>query len=348
MKVKTKTIGIIICLALLLNITALAAEMPAEIIPVGHTMGIKVYTEGVLIIGTAPVLTAEGEKDPAGLAGLAKGDVITHIEDKPILSAKEMQNAIRNSEGRELLIRIRRDNKTEELRAEAVKSATDGELKLGVWIRDSMAGIGTITFYDPKTQLFGALGHGVNDSQTGGLLEISAGQIVHSVVVDVMPGQSGAPGELRGQFDSQCDGGELLDNTNNGVFGILKGKSVLGEKLRAPMPVGAPEELKTGRATILSNVQGNEIEEFDIEITKIISENGNAKNFMIKVIDDRLIGITGGIVQGMSGSPVIQDGKIMGAVTHVLINDPRRGYGIFIHSMINDGMKSLKMSKKVA
>lgn len=345
---KIRKIGIIISLALILNITALAADMPSEVVPGGHTIGIKVFTEGVLIIGTAPVLTAEGEKDPAGLAGLAKGDVITHIDDKPILSAKDMQGAVRNSGGREMLLRIRREGKTEEMRAEAVKSSNDGELKLGVWIRDSMAGIGTITFYEPDTKLFGALGHGVNDSETGGLLEISSGQIVHSVVVDVTPGQSGAPGELRGQFDSSVDGGSLLNNTNNGVFGVLREKSVLGEEAKKPMPVGAPEELKTGKATILSNVRGNEIEEFDIEITRIISENGSAKNFMLKVTDERLIGITGGIVQGMSGSPVLQNGKIMGAVTHVLVNDPKRGYGVFIHSMINDGLNSLKRNDKAA
>ncbi len=337
----------VILAVMLCGIPAMAAELPREVVPGGHTLGIKVYTDGVLIANTAPVMTPEGEKDPAGLAGLETGDRITHINDKPIQSAKELQDAVKASDGEEMLVRLCREGRTLEVRVRPVHCSADGGARLGVWVKDSMAGIGTITFYDPKTGLFGALGHGVSDSG-GALLPISSGTAIPSVVEQVKQGLPGTPGELQGAFDADVVGGDLLKNTESGLFGILREPSMLGRDNVETIPVATAEEIKVGQATILANVEGNKVAPYDIEITRIMLEKGKIKNFMIKVCDPMLLETTGGIVQGMSGSPILQNGKLAGAVTHVLVNDPKRGYGIFIQNMLEEGVKSLQPGFLVA
>jgi stage IV sporulation protein B len=205
-----------------------------------------------------------------------------------------------------------------------------------------MAGIGTFTFYDPESGLFGALGHGISEAETGRLLPMGSGHVLYSEVESVRAGQPGNPGELKGVFRDDKQYGYLLKNSETGLYGKLPDAEALGPGGHTPIPVAQGSEVKEGAALILSNVRGDLVELFDAEIIKIYPIENDPRNFMIRVTDERLISITGGIVQGMSGSPVIQDGKLVGAVTHVLINDPLRGYGIFAESMLREGINALE------
>ena len=208
----------------------------------------------------------------------------------------------------------------------------DGVYRHGAWIRDSIAGIGTMTFYDPATRTFAALGHGVTDTDTAMLMPLASGAVMEASVKAVKAGAPGAPGEMRGDFDLEEDMGTLYANTDCGIFGTLdEGCKV--DTSRA-LPIASREEVETGRATILSTVQGDTTEEYDVVIEKIYSPSTETRNLLVRVTDDRLLEKTGGIVQGMSGSPIIQNGKLVGAVTHVLVNDPTRGYGILIENML--------------
>ena len=228
-----------------------------------------------------------------------------------------------------------------QLTAQAVKCSTDGAYKLGAWIRDSMAGIGTLTFYDPETGAFGALGHGINDVDTALLMPLESGSIMYATVADVKKGESGSPGELHGAFQVDRDMGELYANTGSGVFGTLTDDS-LTDGLR-PVPVAARREVKLGGATILSNVAGDTVEEYAVEITKVYpGSGGDTRELMVKVTDPRLLEATGGIVQGMSGSPILQNGKLVGAVTHVLVNNPTEGYGILAETMLAQTPQTLE------
>jgi len=196
----------------------------------------------------------------------------------------------------------------------------------------SVSGIGTLTFYDPRSKVFGALGHGINDTGTRSLMRMGTGMLLDAEVVDVRKGSSGQPGELKGSFDSNSSG-TLLINSANGLFGILEAPEKFG--LAGVVPVAGRGEVMTGAAQMLSNVRGDLVERFDIEITRIL-DGDSQRSFMIRVTDQALIDMTGGIVQGMSGSPIIQNGKLIGAVTHVLVNDPKKGYGIFIDNMLKE------------
>ena len=195
-----------------------------------------------------------------------------------------------------------------------------------------MAGIGTMTFYDPETGVFGALGHGITDTETAQLMPLSSGAIMDSQVKAVKKGQQGAAGELKGEFELTQDMGTLNTNCEYGVFGTAE-ELRFGETLGAALPVAAPEEVTPGKATILANVSGDAVEEYQVEISKIFSTDGS-RNLLLTVTDPALRAVTGGIVQGMSGSPILQNGKLVGAVTHVLLEDPTRGYGIFTENML--------------
>ena len=224
-------------------------------------------------------------------------------------------------------------SRTIELSAEPEKDE-NGEYRLGAWVRDSMAGIGTMTFYDPQSGTFGALGHGVTDVDTGQLLPLDHGSIMDASVKAVKKGERASPGELKGDFDLTRDSGTLYANTECGIFGKLSAEDA-AKITGAALPIAKKDEIKTGRAAILATVSGNETREYDIEIEKIYSPSGSTRNLLLRVTDEELLAQTGGVVQGMSGSAILQDGKIIGAVTHVLLDDPSRGYGIFIENMLS-------------
>ncbi len=305
---------------------------PKTVIPMGTAVGIKLFSDGVLVVGLSGVETEKGSVSPGKLSGLKAGDVITHINGSEVDTIEQVQKLLAEQGKEQLTIQAVRSNRNLQLTARAVENQ-QGVRQLGVWLRDSMAGIGTVTWYDPTTGAFAALGHGVNDTDTATLMPLESGSIMPASVSEVKKGLPGQPGELHGDFDLTKDLGTLSANTERGIFGRSEKLTVpTGAK---PMEVAKKAEVKTGKAAILSNVRGEQVEEFDVELICVDQASKGTRNMLVKVTDPELLELTGGIVQGMSGSPIIQDGRLVGAVTHVLVNDPTRGYGIFIENMLD-------------
>ena len=306
------------------------AAMPTELVPVGQTVGIDIKCDGAMVVALGEVETKTGRVAPAANAGLLPGDVIIQVGSVKVSSAAECKTAIADAEGKAVTVQvIRPDGQTLQLNLTPAEDQA-GEYELGLWLKDGMVGIGTVTFYDPQSGIFGALGHAVSDVETGAIMPLGEGVIMPATVKSVRRGEPGVPGELQGAFEFQTKIGTLYANTPTGIFG-----RAIGDGLRHgnPLPIGDRKELELGAAKILTNVSGTEIKAYDIEISRIFTGGGD-RNMMVTVTDPSLIEITGGIVQGMSGSPIVQNGKIVGAVTHVLINNPEKGYGIFIDGML--------------
>ncbi len=308
----------------------------------GELFGLRLFTEGIIIVGIDEVKTAKGNISPARKAGLQKGDVIISIDNVKVKSCNEVSEIIEKSSGRVMKLECSRKGKTFETDFRTAYSETEGKYKAGIWIRDSAAGIGTMTFFDPQRKTFAALGHGVCDVDTGEILPVFEGDIVKADVNGCYKGQKGKAGELCGVFSSESKG-VLYLNSKCGVYGELFSLP----ETDTLYPVAFNDEVKKGKAQIVSTVDEKGPQLYDIEITKISEENSEDKNLVIKITDDDLLSKTGGIVQGMSGSPVIQDGKLVGAVTHVFINDPTQGYAIFSRTMLQK-MRSADESIKKA
>jgi len=313
--------------------TGLAAYEGKQLIPMGNAVGINIRSEGVMIVGIPELLSDGQSPSPARTAGLSPGDIITRIGSHRISSTEDLKTAISKLDGSPVSVQVMRGGSVLSVKLTPHKN-TEGRCELGLWMRDSIAGIGTLTFYDPDNGTFGALGHAVNDMETGVVIPLRDGTVVRTTVTDVVLGKAGAPGQLRGIFNIDSILGRLTDNSPSGIFGkmdlneLLRGKTLL--------PVAAASEIKTGPATILSNVSGTEVAEYKVEVIRVYTgSEAVGRSMMISVTDPVLLARTGGIVQGMSGSPIIQNGKIIGAVTHVLVNDPTRGYGISIESMLD-------------
>ncbi len=301
-----------------------------KVIPLGRAVGIKLFSDGVLVVGLSPVETEGGTQYPGRDCGLKTGDVITHIDGDEVDTIEQVQELVSQRAGDPLIIQAMRGQRQVQLTAEAVENS-QGVYQLGVWLRDSMAGIGTMTFYDPASGSFAALGHGINDVDTAMLMPLESGSIMEATVSDVKKGLSGQPGELHGQFDLTRDLGSLYANTDRGIFGQMsEGEMTAGLE---PVEVATRGQVHVGEATILSNIRGDQVEEFDVKITHVSADGDGTRSLMIQVTDPELLEATGGIVQGMSGSPILQDERLVGAVTHVLVNDPTRGYGIFAEAM---------------
>ncbi len=313
--------------------SAQAVEAGRTVIPLGRTVGIKLFSDGVMVVGFSEVDTGEGHSAPARECGLRAGDIITHINSEEVDTIEEVQTVLAQVGGEKMSIRASREGKQVQLTAQAAQCSADGAYKLGAWIRDSMAGIGTMTFYDPATGRFGALGHGINDVDTALLMPLESGSIMYSEVAGVKKGTCGQPGELQGAFQVERDLGSLCANTARGIFGQLTDQGMTAGL--EPMEVAGRDQVKTGSAVIRSNIDGQAVEEYTAEIVHIYPAGGDGRDLMIQVTDPRLLETTGGIVQGMSGSPILQDGRIVGAVTHVLVNDPTRGYGILLENMLD-------------
>ncbi len=304
----------------------------SELVPVGETVGIEIQMNGVLVADTNEVECSEGKKSPARSAGLCAGDLITSVNGRKVTTAAEFLSAAANFDGKPVSITASRNGK--EIRFSITPAQTsEGSWQLGLWLRDGVNGIGTVTFYDPASGSYGALGHGVNDLKSGELVPIGNGCILEAQVTDVVRGAEGSPGELRGKIDKTRVLGELESNSLCGIFGHCSPSAFHGGG--TAIEVASPAEVVLGEATILSNVQGDEVKEYDVEICRVYRGNDDVRGMMLCVTDPELLSLTGGIVQGMSGSPILQRGKIIGAVTHVLVNDPTRGYGIFIEKMLN-------------
>jgi len=304
------------------GVTAESGTQDARmLVPVGHTVGIKLFARGVVVVKLSDGGT------PAKECGLQTGDVIVKCGGVSVTSTEQFQALLQKNGDASTDLQVRRDGGSMTLAVEPEQN-DQGVYCIGAWIRDSMAGIGTMTYYDPATGVFGALGHGITDVDTALLMPFSNGSILPSTVKAVKKGEAGSAGELRGDFDLSCDLGDLYANTDCGIFGTLETADYgVGEAV----PIG---EAKPGAAVIRSNVKGDSVEEYAVEILKVVSNAADGRDLVLSVTDPDLIAATGGIVQGMSGSPIIQDGKLVGAVTHVLLNSPEKGYGISIQRML--------------
>ena len=313
-----------------------AAEQSAAyddlmLIPGGMTFGVQLKTKGVLVIGIGEPIRGS-DSSPAQEAGLEISDVIYEINGEEVNTVDEVINLIETCDGTKLELSVLRGGNRMKLTLEPIYSPSDGVYKAGMLIRDSSAGIGTVTFIEPGSGIFGGLGHGICDVDTGALMPLLKGSVSGVTVSSVKKGKAGAPGELRGYFNSEQKG-SLLSNTETGVYGKF---SDMPDELEKPLPVADISEVVPGEAYIYCTAENNNVKKYRIDIVRITDKKKNGKNFVIELCDDSLIEKTGGIVQGMSGSPIIQNGKIVGAVTHVMINDPLRGYGIFIENMLGN------------
>ncbi len=309
------------------------------VIPLGKTIGMKLYTEGVLVVGMSEI---EGTK-PYENTGIEAGNRIIEINDKKISTTNELIECVNSSNGKELEIKYINNN-DETKYAEIKPTRTiQNEYKIGLWVRDAAAGVGTITFYEPKTGEFASLGHGINDVDTYELIEIANGELVTARILDIVKGQNGIPGEMRGTIEDGITIGTISKNTEFGVYGKLENVGILNAKQNQKMEVADRNEITTGKAEILCQIENGKTEKYEIEIQKIFKENNkDNKSMLIKITDEKLIEKTGGIIQGMSGAPIIQNNKFIGAVTHVLVNDSKVGYGVFADLMI----KQLKEVEK--
>ena len=297
----------------------------------GMPFGVKFMTDGVVVTELCDIKTDGAKKCPAKDAGIVPGDVIVKINGEAVTDATCLTDIAEKNAGKSITVTYSRDGKTKDTELTPVRCAEDGRYKTGMYVKDSGAGIGTVTYVVPETMSFGGLGHGICDASTGKLIPMQRGSVVGVTISGVVRGLSGSPGEVRGYFSAPKTG-TLLKNTEWGVFGAF---ATLPDSCTQKLSIGTKNELQNGKAYILSTLEGTTPQKYEIEISDIKTGSTSNKCFTVKVTDKNLIDKSGGIVQGMSGSPIIQNGKLVGAVTHVLINDPTTGYGIFIENMLN-------------
>lgn len=323
-----------------------------KVIPGGQSIGVQLHTLGVLVVGHHLINGLNETVSPGEDAKVEVGDIILKINNKPIKKMEDVKpfvdEAGKNKDTLDLT--IKRGKKTIETKLKPVADKKDSEYRIGLYIRDSAAGIGTMSFYEPKSKKYGALGHVISDMDTKKPIEIHNGTIVQSSVTAIEKGNNGAPGEKRAKFSiNENKIGTITKNSPYGVFGKLN-HDIRNDKYDEPMSVGLSHEVKEGPAKILTVIDGEKVEEFDVEIVSTVPQKVPAtKGMVIKITDEKLLKHTGGIIQGMSGSPIIQDNKMVGAITHVFVNDPTSGYGVHIEWMMQDaGIDIIKPEKKAS
>ncbi|BAB06494.1 SpoIVB peptidase [Halalkalibacterium halodurans] len=323
-----------------------------KVVPGGQSIGVKVNTDGVLVVGHHLIHSENGEKSPGELAGIRVGDRITKLNDKEIQHMDEVGDVVQAAgEGKKpLKVEIRRGDQTLVRELSPLKNKGESTFRMGLYIRDSAAGVGTLTFYDPVSKKYGALGHVISDVDTKKPIVVHDGQIIRSSVTSIDKGSNGDPGEKLASFSNQRNTlGTIEKNSSFGIFGTLTEKDLKNHVSDEALPVTLSNHVKEGPAKILTVVEGEKVEEFDIEIVSSVPQKQPAtKGLVIKVTDPKLLNTTGGIVQGMSGSPIIQDGKLVGAVTHVFVNDPTSGYGCHISWMLEEAGITFDQSKAKA
>lgn len=323
-KIKTKIIIILLTFVIIPTSTFAYSK---EIIAGGENIGITLNSKGILIVGTYEV----NGISPAQNANIKSGDIITDIEGKKVNTIDEMANAINESNKDEININYKRDSELKKTKLKLYKDENN-IYKTGLFVKDSITGIGTLTFIDPNTKKFGALGHEIQEQSTGKILEIKDGKIFDSNVTGIVPSKDGNPGEKKAEYNADKIKGITNENTTQGIFGDYT------EELpnKKTYKVANIEDIKEGNAKILTVLKDKEIKEYNIEIIEVNKTNDKNKNFVFEITDKELLNQTNGIIQGMSGSPIIKDDYIIGAVTHVVINDPHKGYGIFITNMLEE------------
>lgn len=313
------------------------------LIPGGQSVGIKMNVKGVLVVGLEEIETEDSIVSPGYTAGLEIGDIVTAVNGEEVQYAGDVSKIVNAAKEKKknssINIKVRRKDKELSFDLVPVKEKTSGEYKIGLWVKEKIAGIGTMTFYDPKTNVIASLGHGIYESRTGTLLEAGKGELLRTEVKSIKEGHIGKPGEIRGIF--YADDEAIGDVKKNSLYGIYaKGKTPEKLNLARPIVMGYQDQIEEGDAYILTTIDGDTVEKFDIKITKVNRQSTpDSKSMEIEVVDDRLLKYCGGIVQGMSGSPIIQNNRLVGAVTHVFVNNPTKGYGIFAEWMVSEGEK---------
>lgn len=309
-----------------------------EVIPGGDCIGVKLYSKGALIVGESKIQGVDGEWYEAYKKGSFKtGDILLKIDEYEIESAEEVSTIINNIGDKEVKITYQRDGEILHENVNPIKCIDDAKYKIGLWVRDGAMGVGTLTFYLPEYSSFAALGHGISDEDSKNLIEIEDGSIYDANVISINKGKASKPGEVKGFLNEESKIGDVEVNSLNGIYGEYDERLEFLNN-REKIKVASRNEITTGPAIILCTVDESQvIKEYDIEIQKISTSNyGNSNSMTIKIVDEELIKKTGGIIQGMSGSPIIQNGKLVGAVTHVYVNDPTKGNAIFAETMIEE------------
>ena len=301
-----------------------------EVIPLGGLIGMKLYTNGVLVVGMSEIYGKNNQPyKPYENTGIKEGDTITKINDEEIISTEDMTQYINNSKGKQIKLTYIHNNKTLETNITPVETDKNN-YKVGLWVRDTAAGVGTATFYDKNTGKVAMLGHGILDVDTEELIDISDGKITNTSVVSIIKGENGKTGRIQGIVEGQKDIGTISKNTYYGVYGKIDNINELKGSSAETTKIALRNEIKTGEATILCALEDGKVKEYTVEIEKIyLNNNSNNKSMLLKVTDEELLEKTGGIIQGMSGSPIIQNGKLIGALTHVLVQNPTQGYAVF-------------------
>ena len=303
-----------------------------ELVPVGQTVGVTMDTKGLLVLGTGIVSGKEHTVSEPCKGILKAGDLILEADGVELENKEAFLDAVRQSEGETMTLLLDRKGREKLVEVTPAFSVADHAYQIGAWIRDSIQGIGTVTYYDPVNGTFGALGHGVYDVDTGELMQIREGKLTDSELTEIVKGEKGVPGELTGKVNVKEKIARINKNTEVGIYGKAEENAFAGEAL----PVAAAAEIKKGEALLLSDLEGEAIKPYAICIESIDRDGDRKhKDMQIRITDKRLLELTGGIVQGMSGSPIVQDGKLAGAVTYVMVNDPTKGYGIFIENMLD-------------
>lgn len=302
-----------------------------DVVPLGNLVGIKLYTKGILVVGTSEIYGKDNKiYKPCVDSGIKEGDNIISIDDNNINSTDELIDYINSSNGREIKITYIHNKEILETKIKPIQTDLN-EYKIGLWVRDMAAGIGTATFYDKKTKRIATLGHGIQDIDTEELIDISGGEFTTTDIISIQKGTNGEAGKIQGTVENQKKIGEITSNTYYGVYGIFTDLYSNNETIK----VALRNEIQLGDAKILCELDNKKVEAYKIKIKKIyVNNNSNNKSMLLEITDRELLNKTGGIIQGMSGSPIIQNGKIIGALTHVLVQNPREGYAVFADQMI--------------
>lgn len=313
-----------------------------KVVPLGSLIGLKLYTKGVLVVGVSEI---KGEDNkiykPYEEAGINQGDTILEINGEVVETTEELIECVSKYKGNEIDIKYITDGKTISTKMKPVKTDTN-TYKIGLWVRDAAAGVGTLTFYDKETNHCAALGHGIQDVDTGELVNIEYGEFVTTDIIDIDKGKKDNPGKIQGTIEDSLKVGEIYSNTDFGVYGVSTDKMQLETENIKEVEVASRNEITLGKASVICTIENGKRQEYEVEIQKVyVNNNENNKSMIVKVTDEELIEKTGGIIQGMSGSPIIQNGKLIGALTHVLVSSPDKGYAVFADMMIKQ-MRSIE------
>lgn len=315
-----------------------AVEVVSEklLVPGGQSVGIRMSVKGVLVVGLEEIETEDSVVSPGYDAGLQIGDMILSVNGQEVYYADEVTSIVEKAEG-SVKLQVSRKDEIHDYVVEPVKEHGSGQQKIGVWVKEKIAGIGTLSFYDPDTNVFAALGHGIYESKTGTLVEAADGKLLRTEVKSIKEGEAGVPGEIRGIFyEYELPLGEVKKNCEYGIYSL--GAETEQLNMAEPMIMATQDQIEEGPAYILTTIDGDKVERFEINVSKVNRQReAGSKGLEIEVTDKRLLAYCGGIVQGMSGSPIIQNNRIIGAVTHVFVNNPTKGYGVFAEWMVEEG-----------